>query len=109
MTKREIVWLIVKLIGVYFIYEAVMAALSLIGSIFTLISLGGDRNISREASNNFLRVISWAFAMTVFYGGIGWHLIQDGSFLFQILNREEPPDSLENLKKDSINFSDKQN
>ena len=108
MAKREVVWLIIKLIAVYFIYEAVMSALSLIGSLFTLISLS-DLNLSREISNTFLRAIVWAIAMTAFYGWIGWYLIKDGRLLFVILNREEPPPLLKNLEKDSINFSDKQN
>lgn len=107
MTKREIVWLIVKLIGVYFIYQAVTSALSLIGTIFTLISIA-DRYIGADDKQNFLKVIAWAIAMTAFYGWIGWYLIKDGRLLFAILNREDPPPVLKDFKKEPIDFSDTQ-
>ncbi|HEX9962116.1 MAG TPA: hypothetical protein VGB00_14365 [Pyrinomonadaceae bacterium] len=100
MTKREVVWLIIKLIGVYFIYETAMSAWNLIGAIFTLMSLGGSVRLVFAEGNNFYRLIAWSLAMAVFNGWLGWYLIKDGSLLFQILNREESPLSLENLKKD---------
>ena len=39
MNKREVVWLIIRLIGVYFAYSAVISALSLFGSIYNYASL----------------------------------------------------------------------
>ena len=39
MTKKEVVWLILKLIGVYFVYSTVVAVLVLIGSIYAYIQL----------------------------------------------------------------------
>lgn len=39
MNKREVVWLIVKLIGTYFLYSAVVAFFALLGSISNLYSL----------------------------------------------------------------------
>lgn len=99
MTKREIVWLIVKLIGVYFIYEAAMSAWNLLATFFTLISVS-DRYIGGDDTRNFLKLIAWAIAMMAFHAWIGWYLINDGRLLFQILNREEPASSPENLKED---------
>jgi predicted membrane protein len=108
MTKREIVWLIVKLIGVYFLYEAAASALGLIGTIFTLISVAG-RYLGADDKFNFFKVIAWAIAMTFLYGWIGWYLINDGRLLFALLNREEPPPVLKDFKKEPIDFSDTQN
>lgn len=42
MNKREAVWLIIKLIGTYFVYSAVVAFFGLLGSISTLYSLPSD-------------------------------------------------------------------
>lgn len=98
MTKREIVWLIVKLIGVYFIYEAAMSAWNLIATIFTLIAVS-NKYTGADETRNFLKLMAWALAMTIFYVWIGWYLIKDGRLLFQILNREEPSPALENFKK----------
>jgi hypothetical protein len=108
MTKREIVWLIVKLIGAYFLYEAATSALGLSGTIFTLISVA-DRHLRDDDKLNFFKVIAWAIGTTFFYGWIGWYLIKDGRLLFAILNREEPPPVFKDLKKEPIDFSDKQN
>ncbi|HEX8734727.1 MAG TPA: hypothetical protein VF721_05340 [Pyrinomonadaceae bacterium] len=101
MTKREIVWLIVKLIGVYFLYEAVASALSLVGSIFTLISIAG-RYLGEDDKYNFSKIIAWTIGVMFFYGWIGWYLIKDGRLLFALLNREEPPPILKDFKKEPI-------
>lgn len=42
MNKREVVWLIVKLIGTYFVYSAIVAFFSLVGSISALYSLPSE-------------------------------------------------------------------
>lgn len=76
---------------------------------FYSLTLPAEIGRNDEAANTFLRVIAWAIAMIVFYGWLGWYLINDGRFLFEILNREEPPDSLKDLKKDMSNSPDKQN
>ena len=39
MTKKEVVWLIIRLIGVYFAYLTVVSFLSIIGSIYNYASL----------------------------------------------------------------------
>lgn len=39
MNKKEVVWLIIRLIGVYFAYLAVVSILSLFGSIYSYASL----------------------------------------------------------------------
>lgn len=48
MNKREVVWLIIRLIGVYFSYAALVAAFSLLGVIWMLIS------VSSKAGENDL-------------------------------------------------------
>ena len=99
-TKREIVRLIVKLIGVYFIYEAAISVWSLIGTIFAMVSLSSNVHIGFAERSNLLGIMAWALAMAFFYGLTGWYLIKDGKLLFVVLNREEPPLSLKNFRQD---------
>ena len=42
MNKREVIWLIVKLIGTYFVYLAFVSLFTLISSVSTLYSLPSD-------------------------------------------------------------------
>lgn len=37
MKKNEVVWLIVKLIGLYFVYSAITSAISFLGSFLTVL------------------------------------------------------------------------
>ena len=39
MTKKEVVWLIIKLIGVYFVYSTIVAVFVLISSVYTYVQL----------------------------------------------------------------------
>lgn len=42
MNKREVVWLIIRLIGVYFAYTAVVTLFSLGGSVYSLYNFNAD-------------------------------------------------------------------
>jgi hypothetical protein len=50
MNKREVVWLIIRLIGVYFAYLAIVSLLSLIGSIYNYASLPSPTPTPRSNS-----------------------------------------------------------
>ncbi len=52
MNKREVVWLIVKLIGTYFLYSAVVAFFGLIGAISALYSLPSDSSSASKTDTN---------------------------------------------------------
>ena len=52
MNKREVVWLIVKLIGVYFIYLSVVSAFSLISSVSTLYSISSQISTAKTDVNS---------------------------------------------------------
>lgn len=52
MTKRNVVWLITKLIGVYFAYWTIVAVFVLIGSVYTYISLPSPPRFPKADSAN---------------------------------------------------------
>jgi hypothetical protein len=52
MNKRETVWLIVRLVGVYFLYSAVVTLFSLVGAISTLRTLSATTNGTKSPAAN---------------------------------------------------------
>lgn len=51
MNKREVVWLIVRLIGTYFAYLAVITLFTLASSVYGLYALSGDSNAKTDIEN----------------------------------------------------------
>ena len=86
MTKKEVIWLLIRLAGLYFLWQCVA---SLFGVLSTL-------TIS-QASLDFLArssglLLTSALLMLV-YLALGLYLLTNGELLFFWLNRE--PDSYE--------------
>jgi hypothetical protein len=52
MNKRELVWLIVKIIGVYFIYLTIVSAFSLISSVSTAYSVSSQVSSTKSDANS---------------------------------------------------------
>lgn len=61
MTKRNVVWLITKLIGVYFAYWTIVAVFVLIASIYTYISLPSPPRFARTDNANSAQPVSPSF------------------------------------------------
>jgi len=96
MKKSEAVWLITKLIGLYFVYSAITSAISFIGSF--LLALQNPELFSKSFT-----ILLQSIVLIAFYGLVGNYLLKDGKFLFDILNREEPPNTTqESLDEISI-------
>ena len=58
MNKREVVWLIIRLIGVYFAYTAVVTVFSLAGSVFAFYNLNSDTGAAVKAETENVRNVS---------------------------------------------------
>lgn len=119
MNKREVVWLLVRLIGVYFAYLAIVSAFTLVGSVSALYSLSESTKpevettktappglpparvenerkpaipldpVSEKAKSEAFKTLLWNLFLTGLYGGVAFYLIAKGSILFNILNRED--------------------
>lgn len=85
MTKREIVWLLIRLIGIYLIYLAVTGSINLIGSFITAWQTPG---LIERSFVMFLLT----FFLIVLESIAGIYLLNDGTILFDILDREEKDD-----------------
>lgn len=96
MKKSEVVWLVVKLIGLYCVYSAVTGTLTFLSSF--LLALQNPELFSKSVI-----IFLQSIAMIAIYGIVGNYLLRDGKFLFDVLNREEPPNTTqENLDEISI-------
>lgn len=82
MTKREVVWLIIRLAGLYFLWNAVASSLALLASLHLF--LEGLGTTHRGSGTVFFQ----AFVVTAVYAGLGLYCVNDGRVFFYVLNRE---------------------
>lgn len=113
MDKREVIWLIIKLIGVYFVYLTVFSFFSLISSASALYSIPADTNATaiynanitsspiakpnqtpvvdatiKKLRDEAIKTLILNIFLTHLYGAISFYLLRDGQLLFALLNRE---------------------
>lgn len=120
MYKREIVWLIVRLIGVYFAYCALVSFFSLASAASAVYSASpGDTNsnstttivapgipamqtnpnapakpadpATEKAQSDAVKSLLLYIFLTGLYGAAAFYLLKRGDFLFHILNSENLP------------------
>jgi len=112
MNKREVVWLIVRLIGVYLAYLAIVTVFTLVSSVYTFYSHSADSPagspppvtqqnvndpkapvrsdpVSEKAKSEALRSILLYLFLTVLYGGGSFYLMTRGTLLFDLLSKEQ--------------------
>lgn len=58
MNKHEVVWLIIKLIGMYFVYSAIVAFFGLLGSISALYSLPSEASAASPKTDANVSAVS---------------------------------------------------
>ena len=120
MNKREVVWLIVRLIGVYFVYCSLFSVFTLASAVTTLYSTSGDAKSGNEntaviapgipamqggpnspaqrpdpsaekgQSDAFKSLLLYIF-LSGLYGAAAFYLIRRGDILFNVLNNESLP------------------
>lgn len=121
MPKREVVWLIIRLIGVYFAYCAIVSIFSLASAVATLYSASGSDDATsnsntaisapgfpgmqqspnssakpadtaaEKAQKDALKGFLFYLFVTGLYGAAAFYLLKRGQFLFHLLNSENFP------------------
>jgi hypothetical protein len=86
MTKKEIVWLLIRLAGFYFIWRGVEGLIGLLSSFVTAMM---EPALFSKSGGIFLQ----SFLMTGFYLWIGFYLMGDCRFIFRLLNSQPDYDS----------------
>lgn len=80
MTKTEVTWLLIRVAGLYFIYQSIEVAISILGVLFVA---GEAPGVMSKSTG----VLLPAIIRIVFYAWLGIYLLNDGSKFFQMLNR----------------------
>lgn len=81
MTKKEVAWLLIRLAGLWLLWQAVAGAVTLISS-YLHVSQNGEL-LSRSAG------VFWQMALQMMINlGVGLYCVFGGSLLFQILDSE---------------------
>ncbi len=83
MNKKEVVWVIVRLIGVYLLYLAAITSISLLGTLLTALQM------PEVPSKSILMFVPTGL-LAIMEGVAGFYLVNSGTVLFNILAREEP-------------------
>ncbi|MBS1796562.1 MAG: hypothetical protein JSS81_22200 [Acidobacteria bacterium] len=152
MNKYQVIWLIIRLAGVYFAFLTLVSFFGLVGSVpalFTLpkIDVPGNKNanvstvppaipvrpiqpvspnanlpegvenkdktdesITDKFKGENVKNFVWFLILTGFYGAVTWYLLRDGRALYNILNREKPPESGKTKEAEvtTLNLSDEE-
>ena len=80
MTKAEVIWLLIRVAGLYFIFQSTEVA---IGTFGALLVAGQEPGLMSRSAG----VLLPAIIRIVFYAWLGIYLLNDGNKFFQMLNR----------------------
>lgn len=126
MNKRQTVWLIVRFIGVCFIFWAILSLFGAFSDYFSSGSASSATNSNTntvrvqaptpqivnpalpvpksenqkaedKAKSDALKTLAWQIFIALIYGGIGFYLIRNGKILFTTLIREDSMDETEEI------------
>jgi hypothetical protein len=84
LNKKEVVWLIIRLIGLWLVWEAIESTAPLI----TLITTGPVSNYLLT----FVLAILRSLARIIFYLAVGIYFLKGGGVIFDLLNHEAKPE-----------------
>ncbi len=83
MNKREVVWLITRLIGLYLLYSAIVSGIAFLGLFMTALQ-------TPDLFSRSLGLFAQSLFMIAAQGIVGIYLLKDGGLLFDILHYEKP-------------------
>lgn len=105
MKKRELVWLIVRLIGLVLIYNGAHAVFGLLGTISVASQISDISTASSQPGfgKTLFFTILQQLLVSGLYLGIGYYALTDGAAIFGLLDSEDPQNKVvEELKETSI-------
>ena len=82
MKKENLVWLSIRLIGLYLAYNGVLSFITLLSSL----ALIGQM----KSGQLTVPVVFQQMVLTAFHLGIGIYLLKDGVVVFDLINAEHP-------------------
>lgn len=83
MTKQELIWLLIRLVGVYFLAKGILLALELLAGIFLILESG-----TLQVLGSLIGTYIGSLLRSLALSALGLYLLNGGSFLFRVLNRQ---------------------
>lgn len=83
MTKKQVIWILIRLAGLWFLFQAVTGAITLFTTYF---HTSQDERLLEKSTWLFLQQAGQMFLSFA----IGLYCAADGRILFELLNRENP-------------------
>jgi hypothetical protein len=85
MTKPQVIWLSIRLAGVWFLWQSIENAVALLS---TYLQVSQDRELLSRSSAILLQIVLLMGVHTA----LGIYCLGGGTLLFNLLNREKPDD-----------------
>jgi hypothetical protein len=109
MKKQELVWVIVRLIGLILIYNGIQAFFGLLGT-FVVASQVSDISTANSQigfGKTIFFTIMQQLLVTGLYLGVGYYTLTDGAVIFGLLDAEEPTNKIaEELEETSLKLDE---
>jgi hypothetical protein len=83
VTKKQVIWLVIRLAGLWFLWQSAGNAIALLGSFLHL----SENPELLERSTGLLLQMAGQVALSF---ALGLYCVGDGRILFDLLNRERP-------------------
>jgi len=96
MTKKQVIWLIIRLVGVWFCWEALNTTATVLGTLTLMADLESGQQVVTKATSGmaFIQIVLGGVLKLV----VGVYCVGGGEFLFSLLNREPDHFDLDEYK-----------
>lgn len=81
MTKKDVIWLLIRIAGFYFLWQGVEIIINMIS---TLVLASGTPNLMAGSGGVFLKLL----LQISLYFGLGLYMLVNGSLFFHMFSRE---------------------
>lgn len=97
MNKKQIIWLIIRLVGIWFCWEAVQTTATILNTIAIFGEVGATNRVVAEAASGMMIQIVLGGIVKL---AIGLYCVGGGEILFSLLNREPDNFSLDSFSRE---------
>jgi hypothetical protein len=85
MTKKEVIWLLIRIAGLYFVWQGIESSIALLANLMTM---GNAPELIPKSGG----VIVQSILLMMLYAGLGLYMMSNGGFFYQVLSRQSDSD-----------------
>lgn len=83
MTKQEVIWLLIRIAGLYSLAKGLLSAFEILGSIIILLT-SDTPQVFRSLIGTYIGTTIGSLVLSA----LGLYLINDGKYIFRVLDRQ---------------------